>query len=57
MKFGQQILVSLALRFRLCVALGFGDTEQEAAAHLVTFVEEQNADFRENICVAIAKWP
>lgn len=51
-----QILVSPALRFAFVWLLGFGDTGEEMAAHFVTFVEEQNADFRENIWMVIAKW-
>lgn len=40
----------------MCGSVCFGDTVEEVAAHFVTFVEEQNADFRENICMVIAKW-
>lgn len=40
--------------FEICLRVA--SSAEEVAAHFVTSVVEQNADFRENICVAIAKW-
>lgn len=41
-------------RFEICLRVA--SAAEEVAAHFVTSVDEQNADFRENICMAIAKW-